>query len=55
MGEEGPGEYYTEIVTEDGWSLGDIDYWIVAIDGVGDSTTFNGPSNKQIVYTVCND
>ncbi|HET7180859.1 MAG TPA: hypothetical protein VFI15_01350, partial [Candidatus Limnocylindrales bacterium] len=55
MGEEGPGEYYTEIVTEDGWSLGDIDYWITAIDGVGDSTTFNGPSNKQIVYTVCND
>ena len=55
MGEEGPGEWYTEIYPEDGWSLGEIDYWITAVDGADDSTTFNGPSNKTIVYTVCND
>jgi len=37
------------------WYFGDVDYWITVIDGVGDSTTFNGPSNKRIVYTLCND
>jgi hypothetical protein len=55
MGEEGPGEYYREIVSEDAWSLGEIDYSITAIDGVGDSTTFNGPSNYRIISTNCDD
>ena len=56
MGEEGPGEYYREVVTDDAtWYFGEVDYWITVIDGVGDSTTFNGPSNKKIVYTLCND
>ena len=55
MGEEGPGEYYTDVVSDTGWGLGDVDYWITAIDGVGDSTTFKGPSNKRVVYTICSD
>jgi hypothetical protein len=56
MGEEGPGEYYREVVTDEAtWYLGEVDYWITVIDGVGDSTTFTGPSNKRIVYTLCND
>lgn len=56
MGEEGSGEYYTEIVSDDAtWYFGDVDYWITVVDGVGDSTTFNGPSNYRIVYTLCND
>lgn len=56
MGEEGPGEYYREIVTDyEHWDTGTIDYWITAIDGVGDSTTFHGPSNKTLVFAYCND
>jgi hypothetical protein len=56
MGEEGPGEYYREIVTDyEHWETGEIDYWITATDGVGDSTTFNGPSNKTLVFAYCND
>jgi hypothetical protein len=59
MGEEGPNEYYVEVVSNNEppgeWFFGEVEYWITAVDGVGDSTTFHGPSNARLVYTVCND
>jgi len=56
LGDEGEGLYYGYFDTSSDWAYGEIEYWVQAVDGIGDvSVELHGDNAHHLVLTDCGE
>ena len=56
MGDEGGGDYYGYFSGDGNWNTGEVQYWVQAVDSLGNpGPILHGASNQKVIMTMCND